>query len=428
MIYNKEYEIMPREDLEQLQIERLQMTLNRVYRNVALYKKKFDENKINIENIRTLKDIQELPFTTKDDLRKSYPYDMFAVPLKDIVRIHSSKGRTGKPIAVGYTKNDINHWSELVARTLYSAGITESDFVQIAYDYSMFTGGFGIHYGAERIGASVIPSSSSKNIKEQLLIMKDYKTSALLSTPSYALDIAKTLMEISAHPEELNLRIGLFGAEPWSEKIRNQIEEKLYIKAYNNYGVNEIVGPGTAGECQEQNGLHINEDHFIVEIIDPETGKKIDDGEEGELVFTTITREGYPLIRYRTGDISSLIEGQCHCGRTTRRIKSVTARTDDLIVIRGLSVFPIQIEEVLKKAEGIEPHYQFIIESEDGIDTLEIQLEVSEDFFNDDLNKLIELKSKITGMLKDETGISAKITFVEQKTLMNNNKRVIYRR
>lgn len=420
MIYSREYETMPREDLEQLQIERLQSTLYRVYRNVALYKQKFDENNINVENIRSLEDIRKLPFTTKDDLRKSYPYDMFAVPLRDIVRVHSSKGRTGKPIAIGYTKNDINHWSELVARLLCAVGITEDDFVQIALDYNMFTGGFGIHYGAERMGASVIPASSSMNIQDQILIMKDYKTSALLSAPSYAIDIANNLKEMGIRPEDLNLRIGLFGAEPWGEKIRTKIENSLHIKAYSNYGINEIMGPGAAGECSEQNGLHVNEDHYIVEIVNPETLEPVKFGEKGELVFTTITREGYPLIRYRTSDLSSFIEGDCPCGRTTVRIDNVADRTDDLVVIRGINIFPSQIEEILNKTKVTDPCYQIIIENEEGIDTLKIVIEISEKFFNDELYKMIELKNEISALIKKEIGITASIIFVEQDSLKDS--------
>lgn len=431
MIYSREYETMSREDLEQLQIERLQGTLYRVYRNVALYKKKFDENNINIENIRSLEDIRKLPFTTKDDLRKSYPYDMFAVPLKDIVRVHSSKGRTGKPIAIGYTKNDIKHWSELVARLLCAAGITEDDFVQIAFDYNMFTGGFGIHYGAERIGASVIPSSSGMNIQDQIHIMKDYKTSALLSAPSYAIDIANNLKNMGIHPETLNLKVGIFGAEPWSEKIRTKIEESLHIKAYNSYGINEIMGPGAAGECPEQKGMHVNEDHYIVEIINPETLEPVKHGEKGELVFTTITREGYPLIRYRTSDLSSFITGECPCGRTTIRIDHVAERTDDMVVIRGINLFPAQIEEILSRTKVADSRFQMIIENEEGIDTLKIVLEISEKFFNDELNKIVELKNEISAMIKKELGITAIITLVEQNSLKDSTDRrtkVIYRR
>jgi phenylacetate-CoA ligase len=417
MIYHREYEALSREELEQLQIERLQSTLNRVYRNVALYRQKFDDYKINIEAIKEINDIRKLPFTTKDDLRKSYPYDMFAVPLRDVVRIHSSIGRTGRPIAIGYTRNDLQNWSILVARLLAAAGVTEHDFVQMAFDYSMVTGGFGFHYGAERLGASVIPSSSNSSIRRQIIIMKDYKSSVLLSTPGYGIKIAHILKEMGIHPEQLNLRVGLFGAEPWNEEIRTQIEQELHIDAYNNYGVNELVGPGTAGECEMKNGLHVNEDNFIVEIIDPETLDPVGPGEEGELVFTTITKEAFPLIRYRTSDISSLIAGECPCGRTFSRIKTVAARTDDMIVIMGVNVFPAQIEEILKRAEGVEPHYEVFVNNRDGVDFLEVRVEVSEKVFNDEIKILESLKERISRLLEEEIGVPAKIILVEPRTL-----------
>ncbi|MCK4797001.1 MAG: phenylacetate--CoA ligase [Spirochaetes bacterium] len=432
MIYNKEYESIPQEDLAQLQIERVQTTLNRVYRNVAFYKTAFDEHKINIEKIRTLKDLQELPFTTKDDLRKSYPYDMFAVPLRDIIRIHSTSGTTGKPVVVGYTKNDIDIWSSLVARVLIAAGITEHDFVQIAFNYSLITGGFGFHYGAEEIGASVIPSSS-EDISKQIMIMKDYKTTALASTPGYALHIASVLKEMKIHPEKLSLNIGLLGAEPWSENLRSQIEQSLHITAFDNYGSSEIMGPGVAFECKEKNGLHINEDHFIVEIIDPKTLKPLGFDEQGELVFTTITKQGFPLIRYRTGDISSLIKGKCKCGRTLVRMKRVSGRTDDMIIVEGINVFPSQIEELLLEIEGIEPHYQIILERQAGVETMEIQVEVSAELpFFDELKKLEDFRNTIQSHIKLKLGIKTKVTLVEPKTIKRSRggkmKRVIDKR
>jgi len=355
MIYQQSCETMPRDELEQLQIERLQMTLNRVYRNVAFYRKGFDAAGVDIGKIRSVGDLKELPFTTKEDLHASYPYDMFAVPLKDIVRIHSSSGTTGRPIVVGYTKNDIQHWSALTARVLTAAGITEHDFVQIAFEYSLFTGGLGFHYGAERIGASVIPSSASGNIQKQLYIMKDYKTSALLSTPSFAITIASNLREMGIHPESLNLRVGIFGAEPWSDAIRARIEDELRLDAYDSYGLSEIMGPGVSGECAHKCGLHVNEDHFIVEVIDPATGAPLGYGAEGELVFTTITKEGVPLIRYRTGDLGTLTGGTCECGRTFARMSRVSRRIDDMIIVRGVKIVPRQIEEILLRVEGARP-------------------------------------------------------------------------
>jgi len=405
-------ETLSQEDIEQLQIEKLQSTLNRVYRNVSFYKNSFDEHNINIEDIRSIEDLQKLPFTTKQDLRNSYPYDMFAVPLRDIIRIHSSRGRTGKPIAVGYTENDIKNWAKLVSRLYVYAGITQEDVVQIAFDYSMFTGAFGFHYGAERLGASVIPSSANSNIQDQIYIMKDYKSTVLLSTPSYAVNMGKNLKEMGVHPEELSLKIGLFGAEPWGERIRETIEEALHIKAYNNYGVNELVGPGAACECEAQDGLHISEDHFVVEIIDPETLKPVPHGQEGELVFTTITREGFPLIRYRTGDLSSFIEGTCSCGRTFKRIQRVALRTDDMFVIRGVNVFPSQIERILSNVEGVGSSYQLVIETVDGIDSLEICLGVSEDIFNDEMKKMVSLRDEVRRGISSEIGVDAKISLI----------------
>ena len=355
MILEKEFETLPRDELEQLQVERLQSTLYRVYRYVSFYKQSFDSHGVNIEAIKSIKDLAKLPFTTKEDLRKSYPYDMFAVPLRDILRIHSTSGTTGKPIIVGYTKNDLRHWTSCTARLLAAAGVDEHDVVQIAFPFNLFTGGFGFHQGAEQIGASVIPSSTSPPEK-QIMIMRDFKTTVLLCAPSYAVNIASTLGEFQVHAESLNLKVGLFGAEPWGENLRSQLEEGLHIDALDNYGLTEVIGPGVAGECQYKNGLHINEDHFVVEVIDPKTLEPLPLGQEGELVFTTITKEGFPLIRYRTGDISALIEEPCACGRSTRRMRRVSGRTDDLIFIKGQKVFPSQIEEILLEAEGTAPH------------------------------------------------------------------------
>lgn len=429
MMYNREYESMSREDLEQLQIERLQTTLNRVYRNVAFYKNLFDKNAVTVESIKSLADLQRLPFTTREDLRESYPYDMFAVPLKDIVRVHATSGTTGKQIVVGYTKNDINIWTSLMARVLVAAGITEHDFIQIAFNYSLFTGGFGFHYGAEKLGSSVIPASNYE-MARQITIMKDYKTTALISTPGYALHIGAVLEEKNIHPDELFLQKGIFGAEPWSETMRKEIEDALHIETYDNYGITEIIGPGVAYECENHNGLHICEDHFIVEVVDPDTGGPKKAGEEGELVFTTISKQGFPLIRYRTGDISSLIEGPCACGRTLRKMRRVTGRTDDMIIIEGTNIFPSQIEEVLLQLEGVLPHYQIILEREAGIDTMEIQVEVSEGLPSmDKIRELEQFRAKIERSLRESLGIAPTITLVEPKSLRRSQgeklKRVI---
>ena len=427
MIYSKEYETMLREDLEQLQVERLQATLNRVYRNVLFYKNLYDEKGVEISQVKSLDDLKNLPFTTKEDLRKSYPYEAFAVPLRDIVRIHSTSGTTGHPIVVGYTKNDLKIWSTLVARILSGAGLTGHDLVQIAFNYSQSTGGLGFHYGAEQIGASVIPASGEEVLK-QIQIMKDYRSSALVSTPGYALHIVSILEEHGMDPQELNLSVGLFGSEPWSEKLRTEIESRLKIRAFDNYGLSEIIGPGVAFECKNRNGLHVNEDHFIVEVIDPETMEILPAGEEGELVFTTITKQGFPLIRYRTGDISSIIEGSCECGRTTQRIKRISGRTDDMIIVDGNNIFPSQIEALLFEIEGVEPHFQIILNREEGLDVIELRVEVTSNVFAfDEIRKVQKFQDNIHQHLITSLGLHAKITLIEPKSLGRSSGKKVKR-
>ncbi len=417
MIYDPEHESMPRQELEQLQIERLQATLHRVYRNVSFYKSLYDKKGIDIDSLKTLKDLRKIPFTTKNDLRQSYPYEAFAVPLRDIVRIHSTSGTTGKPIVVGYTKNDLKIWSSLVARILSAAGVTGHDFVQVAFDYSLSTGGFGFHYGAEEIGASVIPYSGEDVVK-QIQVMKDYRTTTIVSTPGYALHVASLMEEMGRDPQELNLSIGLFGSEPWSENLRKEIESRLKIEAFDNYGLTEIIGPGVAFECEHHSGLHINEDHFILEIIDPETREEVPSGEQGELVFTTITKQGFPLIRYRTGDISSMVEGICPCGRTTARIERISGRTDDMIIVDGRNIFPSQIEEILFEIEGVEPHFQIVLSREEGLDLIELKVEVAPNFLPfDEIRKVQDFQEKVSQHLTSQLGIHAKIVLVEPKSL-----------
>ncbi len=418
MIYNRDFETMPRDDLAQLQIERLQTTLNRVYRNVAFYKHVFDSRQIEIEKIRTLEDIKELPFTTKEDLRTSYPYDMFALPLRDVVRIHASSGTTGKPIVVGYSKNDIMHWSELVARQLTAAGIAEHDVVQIAFTYSLFTGGLGYHFGAEKIGASVIPASSHDNLRDQIIIMKDFKTSALLCAPSTALALAHLFLSMNIHPEQMSLKQGIFGSEPWSENVRGEIEEAFRITTYDSYGISEIMGPGVSGECEQRNGLHVNEDHFIVEVIDPTTLQPLPAGEEGELVFTTITKEAFPLIRYRSGDRARLMENGCECGRTFVKMSRVKGRTDDLIIIHETKFFPSQIQEAMLGEEGITPLCKIVLDREDDIDTLEVCVAIAEDSDNiDEIKTLEKMRNSLTHRIEGILGIPAKVTFMEERSL-----------
>ncbi|MBN2443267.1 MAG: phenylacetate--CoA ligase [Spirochaetales bacterium] len=423
MIFNKDMETMSRTDMEQLQIERLQSTLNRVYRNVAFYKQVFDDKKVNIEKIKTKKDLRNLPFTTRLDLNKSYPYDMFAVPLRDIVRIHSTSGTTGKPVVVGYTKNDLRHWTDCTARILAAAGITEHDVVQIAFHYDLFTGGFGFHQGAELIGASVIPASTSP-IEKQILIMKDFKTTALACAPSFALHISRMLEEQKIHPENLFLKVGIFGSEPWSELMRSKIETGLHLSSKDTYGLTEIIGPGVAGECEFYNGLHINEDHFIVEVVDTKTLEPLSPGEEGELVFTTITKEGFPLIRYRTGDIASIISNEpCGCGRTTVRISRIAGRTDDMIFFEGIKILPSQIEEILLNTQGITPHFRIILERKEDKDSMEVQVEISKSLPGiDELRYLENLRDSIASKIETTIDVQAKIHLAEPGSIRGEDK------
>ncbi len=430
MYWEPERECMPREDLEQLQLERLQATLYRVGTHVPFYKKKFAELKLDFEDIRSLDDIRRLPFTVKQDLRDNYPYGLFAVPLRDVVRVHSSSGTTGLATVVGYSRNDIKNWSNLVARVLTGAGVTKDDVIQIAFGYGLFTGGFGLHYGAERLGASVIPISAG-NTKRQIQIMQDFKTTALVCTPSYALIIADTMMEMGVNPNGLSLRYGLFGAEPWSEAMRREINEKLGIRATDNYGLSEVMGPGVAGECQECNGLHINEDHFLLEVVDPETLDPVAPGEIGELVITTLTKEAFPMIRYRTRDLTRLIPEPCPCGRTLMRMQRIMGRTDDMLIIKGVNVFPIQIEKVLFEIEGTEPHYQIIVERENHSDRVTVMVEVNEAIFFDEMKKQRRMVDHIKARLASELGIGVDVRLVEEKTLERSegkSKRVIDKR
>ena len=377
MIYNEEYETMPREALEAIQLRRLQKTVARVYNTVPFYKKRFDEVGIKVDDVNSLDDLRRLPFTYKDNLRDSYPFGMFTVPMDDVVRIHASSGTTGKPTVVGYTARDIQTWSELMARTLMAGGATRGDMIHNAYGYGLFTGGLGFHYGAEKLGASVIPISGG-NTKRQVMIMTDFGPTILTCTPSYALLIAEVAEEMGVDFREFNFKAGIFGAEPWSEQMREEIERKLNIKAMDIYGLSEIIGPGVSVECIEaQNGLHIFEDHFIPEIIDPDTEEVLPYGTPGELVFTTITKEAFPVIRYRTRDISILYSEPCRCGRTIVRMGRVQGRSDDMLIIRGVNVFPSQIESVIMEIDGIEPYYQLEVTREGRLDTLTVKVEVN---------------------------------------------------
>jgi len=416
MYWEQDKECMDREELEQLQLERLQSTLNRVYAHVPFYRKKFDALGITPEDIGSLADLAHLPFTTKADLRDNYPYGLFAVPMREVVRIHASSGTTGAVTVVGYTRNDIRTWSNLVARILTAGGVTKDDVVQIAFGYGLFTGAFGLHYGAERIGASVIPASSG-NTERQIQIMKDFKTTALVSTPSYALLVGETMREMGIPVSALSLRFGLFGAEPWSDAMRQEIEGRLGIVATDNYGLSEVIGPGVSGECQERQGLHINEDHFLVEVIDPEKLRPVPPGETGELVITALTKEAFPMIRYRTRDLTSLLPGPCPCGRTGRRMSRVTGRTDDMLIIKGVNVFPSQIENVLFEIEGTEPHYQIVIDRKGAMDEATVLVEAGESIFFDQMRRQGEMVDRIRKRLAHELGISVVVKLVETKTL-----------
>ena len=431
MIWNDEFETLPREALESLQLKRLRNALERVYATVPFYKESFRRAGVTPEMLKSLDDLRRFPFTLKQDMRDNYPYGLFAVPLDQIVRIHASSGTTGKPTVVGYTRRDIESWSELMARSFAAAGAHRGDVIHNAYGYGLFTGGLGAHYGAEKLGASVIPMSGG-NTKKQIMIMKDFGSTVLTCTPSYSLYLAEAAAEEGIDIRALDLRIGIFGAEPWTEEIRAEIEDKLNIKAIDIYGLSEILGPGVAIECQEaQSGLHLWEDHFLAEIIDPETGDVLPPGELGELVITTLTKEGIPMIRYRTRDITRLIPEPCVCGRTHQRLQRMSGRSDDMLIIRGVNVFPSQIESVLVTIEGIEPHYQLIVDREENLDTLEIQVEVNEKTFSDEIKVLQNLSTRIRKEIKDLLGITCKVRLVEPKTIARSEgkaKRVIDRR
>ncbi len=428
MIWNQEYETMPREDLEKLQLRRLQDLTTRMYARVAPYRVKMDAAGVKPGDIQSLADIKKLPFTTKNDLRDNYPFGLFTVPMEQVVRVHASSGTTGKPTVVGYTKRDISTWAELMARALSCGGVRPGDMVHNAYGYGLFTGGLGAHYGAENLGATVIPISGG-NTKRQILIMQDFGSTVLLATPSYALNLADTMADMGIDPATIKLRVGIFGAEPWSENMREEVEKKLGLKAIDIYGLSEVMGPGVSMECIEaQNGMHIFEDHFLPEIIDPDTGEPLPFGETGELVFTTLTKEAFPLLRYRTKDITRLNAEPCICGRNFVRMDKVTGRTDDMLIIRGVNVFPSQVEHVLMGIEGVEPHYQIIVSREGSLDTMEVQVEVSDALFSDEVKNLEKLTRRIQAEIKDLIGSTCKITLVEPKTIQRSEgkaKRVI---
>jgi len=411
-IWDQSHECMSRDELEQLQLERLQAALNRVYRNVRFYKKSFDAIGFVPEDLDDLASLARLPFTTRQDLSRAYPYEMFAVPLREVVRIHASSGTSENPSIVGYTANDLKHWGELVARLLAAAGVTREDVVQIAFNYGLFTGAFGLHYGAEQIGASVVPSSVG-NTRRQIRILKDYRTTTLVCTPSYALRMAAVMEQMGVDPKTLTLKQGLFGGEPWGEEVRQAIEERLYIKAYDNYGLSEVMGPGVAGECPHRAGMHVSEDHFIAEIIDPDTGETVRNGATGELVLTTMTKEAFPVIRFRTGDLTSLDHSRCPCGRTLARISRISGRCDEIIIVKGVNIDPKGVGPILEAVAGVAPAYQLVIGQENDQDFLGIRIEVSEAMFFDKMQSQRAMVDGLRKKVRDTLGVTPRIWLVE---------------
>lgn len=416
MIWNPTKECMSREQMRELQGERLRKTVHRVYHNTPFYRNKMQEIGLTPDDIRTIDDITKLPFTTKDDLRDNYPYGLFAVPMSEIIRLHASSGTTGLPTVVGYTRKDLTIWSEMITRCLTAFGADKHDIFSVAYGYGLFTGGLGLHYGVENLGATVIPMSSG-NTAKQLQLMRDFGPTALACTPSYALYLADSIAQSDYKLEEFKLRIGIFGAEPWSENMRREIENKLNINAYNIYGLSEIMGPGVSHECSAKDGSHIIEDHFYPEIISPTTFEQLPMGEQGELVFTTITKEGIPLLRYRTKDLCSLNDAPCSCGRTNVRMSRIVGRSDDMLIIRGVNVFPSQVESVILEMEEFEPHYMLIINREGTLDTLRVEVEMREEFYSDEMSRIMELKGKIVRRLQSVLGISADVKIVEPRSI-----------
>lgn len=427
MYLNKKLECMDREQLSLLQAKKLKTTVKKVYENVPFYKKAFDKIGVHPADIKSVQDIKLLPFTLKQDLRDNYPFGMFAVPQSEICRVHASSGTTGKPTVVGYTARDISNWAQLMARTFSFAGGNKDSVIQVAYGYGLFTGGLGAHYGAEALGAMTVPVSGG-NTKRQIMLMQDFGTTILACTPSYALNIAEVMDDLKVDKRGLKLKAGVFGAEPWTDAMRNEIERRLGILAIDIYGLSEIIGPGVAADCKYKKGLHIAEDFFIAEIIDPDTLIPLPCGQKGELVITTIDKEGIPLIRYRTRDITAIHTDKCECGRTLARMEKVLGRTDDMLIIRGVNVYPSQIESVLVSMAKIEPHYQIIVDRVDNFDCLEVQVEVSASLFSDEIRHLETLSNKIKSEIQSVVGIGVKVTLAEPKTIARSEgkaKRVI---
>lgn len=416
MIWDEKIECMSLEDMQELQLKRLQDVVTRAFNEVPYYHKRYSEAEVYPEDIESLDDIEKLPFTTKTDLRASYPFGLFAVDQKEIVEIHTSSGTTGKPTVSGYTKEDLDTWGEVMARGLTMMGIDENDIVQNTHGYGLFTGGFGVHYGGQKIGATVIPISTGQTLR-QIELMKDFGTTMLIFTPSYGLHIAEELEELNIKPSDLNLKVIGFGSESWTDEMRSNIESKFEVPAYNIYGLTEVMGPGVAMECSQQDGLHLYEDHFYPEVIDSKTLKHVPEGQTGELVLTTLTRVGMPIIRFRTHDITSIHHEKCGCGRTLVKMSKITGRTDDMLKIKGVSVFPSQIEKALLSIKGVEPHYQIILTRPDNLDKIEIKVEASPDIFFDNVKELVGIRDKLAQAIHDEIGLRVNVNLVEPKTI-----------
>ena len=429
-IWNPEYETMGRGELEELQFSRLQTTLRWAHENVPFYRSLWEEAGVRPGDVRSLEDLTKLPFMSQDDFRRAYPYGLFAVPLERVVRVHTSSGTTNWPAVVGYTRGDLNTWAELCARVVVAGGAQSHDVAQITFGYGLPTGAFGLQAGLERVGVTVIPASTG-NTRRQLRIMRDYHTTLLVSAPSYALHLARIAGELGYGFGEMSLRAGLFGAEPWTNRVRGEIETVMGISATDNYGLSQVIGPGISGECSLKDGLHINEDHFIVEVIDPETGERVPEGKEGELVFTSLTKEAVPVVRYRTGDVAAVNLEPCRCGRTFARHTKVYSRTDDMLVIRGVNVYPWQVERVLETIEGLEPNFQIIVDRRGALDSVEVQIEMKPTFFPDEMRKFVEFKRLVEERLHRELGVRVQVRLVEPRSipkLVDRTRRVIDRR
>ena len=421
--YSPEIETAPREKIVALQNERLAATVRRVYENVPFYRNKMEQAGVTPDDIRSIDDLHKLPFSYKQDLRDTYPYGLFAVPMKDVVRLHASSGTTGKQIVVGYTRNDLDVWDECVARALTAAGCTDEDIVHVSYGYGLFTGGLGADGGAKRIGATAVPVSSG-NTQRQVTILKDFGSTILCCTPSYALHIAEVLYASGYTKDDIKLKAGVFGAEPWTNEMRRKIEEMLGLTAYDIYGLTEIIGPGVAFECKEQTGMHVNEDHFIVEVIDPDTGEVLPEGTQGELVFTCITKEAFPILRYRTRDIGVITRGKCSCGRTLVKMTKPRGRTDDMLIIRGVNVFPSQIETVLLE-KGYTANYQIVVDRANNFDSIEVQVEISNEIFSDTVRGLAERAKDLAAALKTLLGVTAKVTLLEPNSIPRSEGKAV---